>query len=96
MSITVVAEDVRDAIRKLGGYSPKPSISINFMLGSDYGKDPVKGAIVTDNAHGKIPLEFESSLKALSYVKKLLMEHDKYVVAEIRCRKSEAKKMKKK
>ncbi len=74
--IIIRATDIEDARRQIAYKGKTVDIAINFRSGNDYGRTPVKGAIVEFRRLGKLPLEFENSEEAISYIKSLLIGHD--------------------
>lgn len=74
MSITIVANDVREARMKLAMHSESFAIRIKWRE-NDYGRKVLKGCVI-DVQGERVPLEFESAAKALAYLKNYLTTHD--------------------
>lgn len=98
MTIEIKAENIHDARQQLGLHGDgSSSLTIKFRKEPmDYGRHPAIGCIVENRAQGRIPLEFVSSLQAVAYIKKILLEYDKHVREENKRRKKEVKEMAKK
>ena len=85
MSINITAENVHDAMQKMGLSMPRADIRINWRRGdmhlSDYGRIPEPGCIVdaTSIPGEEVARSFTSTADALRYITAMLKKHDAYV-----------------
>lgn len=85
MSVTVTGDTIHDVRSKLGMGSKPSAIRISFHNGHDFGRIPELGCIVdaTDcAADEKVARSFDTSAKAIQYLKALLKKRDKWVAQE--------------
>ena len=96
MTIHIDAADVYDASRQIGISNKRAEIRI-LWRDEDFGRNQYPGCIVdaTSVAQIHVPMEFESAGKALRYLARLLLTHDKHVKAEQKRIVKEARKAKK-
>lgn len=77
--LIIRATDLEDARRQISYRLPRIDIAIKFRQGLDFGRIPVKGAIVEFKAKDSLPLEFQTAEDAIVYISSILKEHDSKV-----------------
>ncbi len=86
MSITVTGDTIHDVRSKIGMGSKPNAIRISFPNSAfDFGRIPEYTCIIdaTDfNRNEVVPRSFDSSAKAIQYLKGILKKRDKWVAQE--------------